>query len=180
MGEVDFFAPVVVPVVLLALFVLEALAAVFVLLVLAAAVPEAEAVLVPVAAGFAGCCLTGVVLAGAWPAVLEEAGVALGFAALVAVAPAVLVVGALVWAPDLGAVVLLAALGAFLFAPDPVVAGAVVQVAGFAAVAVVAVLRVLPVLPEVIFVLVVVGVALAGEVASDLPALPVGMEIRTR
>lgn len=54
-----------VPVVLFALFVLEALAADFGLLVPAAVVPEADAVLVPVVAGFAGCCLTGVVLPGA-------------------------------------------------------------------------------------------------------------------
>ena len=65
MDETAFFAPAVVPVVLFALFVLEALAADFGLLVPAAVVPKADAVLVPVVAGFAGCCLTGVVLPGA-------------------------------------------------------------------------------------------------------------------
>ena len=54
MDETAFFAPAVVPVVLFALFVLEALAADFGLLVPAAVVPKADAVLVPVVAGFAG------------------------------------------------------------------------------------------------------------------------------
>lgn len=156
-----FFAPAVVPVVLFVLFVLGALAAGFVLLLVpAAVVPEADTVLLPVVVGFAGCCLAGVVLPGAWPAVLVEAGVAPGFADLVPVALAVLVTGTLVWATDVGAVVLEAALAAFLFA-----AGVVVLDAGFAAVATVAVL------PEAIFVPVVVGMAFTGDVTSALPAL---------
>ena len=171
MAEFVFLAPVVVAVVLDALLVPEVLA--FLVLV----VPEAEAVLALVVAGFAGCWFTGAVLvaafaeasAGALPAVPAEAGVPVVFWVFVTFVFAV--AGVLVLAPELEAVAELAAVlvavpGVLVFAAGAVLAVAVVFAAGFAVTA----------LLEVIVVLDAVGVALAGLVTGTLPTLVVGDE----
>lgn len=154
----------VAPVVLVWVFALGAVPAVFVLVVPEALVLEADAVLVLVVADFAGCWLTGVVLAGALLAELTGAGVSFGFGVFVDV------VGVLVLAAEPVAAlteVLVVAVGAFLFVAVAVLADVVVLTAGFGVAA----------LPEVIVVLVAVGVALTGEVTEELPALTLGGDV---